>query len=259
MKWFLAFGCCCLLLSCGSKDKKVSKAQTHTVTTSDSNTAFSKDSSVSLPQNLVMKSPSGIYQFILPYGSINIEHTVSFSGNNYRLQEIYKYPKRDSIVITRGTWAFSDGYIWLYKDQLAEGRYSWKGDTLQYYSPRYQKSFSMKTLTPGQYNTFLTEKMGEGAVFYATGNDVAWTVELDKQDSLAFALPDGSQPVKLKVTNVVKTTDSTVYSAGSNSLSLRVVVFPYFCTDGTGSFVYSKRMQVRYNGKNYVGCGMSFK
>jgi hypothetical protein len=208
MRVWLVCGCL-YLLSCGTgPDDKASYTRatdssfTHAselpVTNNDLN--FAKDEQVTeeLPATPPVKKPSGVYRFLLPEeNGKKILHTVSFSTNTFRLQEEYS-DKRDSIVVSQGTWAPSAGFIWLYRDQVVRGRYSWKGDTLQYYSPRLKKSFAMEKLTSVRVNNVWQTKKAEGATLYAVGTEPFWSVELTRQDSLVLNMPDWNAPLRLK-------------------------------------------------------------
>lgn len=202
------------------------------------------------------KKPSGIYQFVLPHeGNTSILHTIAFYPATFRLQEEY-IGKNDSIVITEGTWAPSQGYIWLYKDQLARGRYIWKGDTLQYYSPRLKKTFSLTKEVPVSTNKVWMDKKNQGAILFAVGTEPFWSVEVNKHDSIILSMPDWTEPLRVKISTTSLEKNTTTYLAGTDSL--RVTVHPYFCSDGMSDFIYANKVTVNHRGKTYEGCGMTF-
>jgi uncharacterized membrane protein len=263
MRVWLVCGCL-YLLSCGTgPDDKASYTRatdssfTHAselpVTNNDLN--FAKDEQVTeeLPATPPVKKPSGVYRFLLPEeNGKKILHTVSFSTTSFRLQEEYS-DKRDSIVVTQGTWAPSAGFIWLYRDQVVRGRYSWKGDTLQYYSPRLKKSFAMEKLTSVRVNNVWQTKKAEGVALYAVGTEPFWSVELSRQDSLVLNMPDWNAPLRVKVATASASADSTVYTADNDSLS--VTIYPLFCSDGMSDFLYTQKIKLVYKGQTYTGCG----
>lgn len=222
----------------------------------DTNVSFAKDT-LAVPRfTPVVKKPSGIYQFIYPYnGQDKILHTIAFDGNTFRLQEEY-FGKKDSIVITEGTWAPSQGYIWLYKDQLARGRYTWKGDTLQYYSPRLKRAFSLAKLTPATANKVWMDKKAQGAVLFAVGTEPFWSVEISNQDSIILNMPHWTAPLRVSISGVKMVEKGTIYTGISDSLSVKVL--PYFCSDGMSDFIYSNKVTVSHRGKIYSGCGIAF-
>jgi uncharacterized membrane protein len=262
MRSWLLYGCF-LLLSCGPEPERVTvttqtsntaSAPAHTEIATDINSNVSPDTSIATVAPIPrIKKPTGIYRFLLPYeGGDKILHTVAFYPDSYRLQE--EYPgKKDSIVVTEGTWAPSEGYIWLYKDQIVRGRYTWKGDTLQYYSPQMKKAFSMEKLSPAVANAVWQTKKKAGTQLYGVGNEPFWSVELTGNDSLVLNMPDWTAPLSLKLAATTPAKDSTVYTAGNDSLS--VTVYPFFCNDGMSDFLYTRRVKVVYHGQTYRGCG----
>lgn len=237
----------------------------------DTNTAsLDTSNSIALPVVKKIKSPNGIYQAIL--SNEKIELTIAFNSDlTYQLQEKYingekdslvqeKYINReDSLVSTEGTWTPSDGFIWLYKDQVASGRYKWKGDTLQYFNPFLKKSFSMHHLQDAMQNTAWKNKGKKGVVLFGAGNVPFWNVELDNKDSISFLFSDWNRPVKLKLDSTFNNKDSIGYAAKNDSTQIRVTIFPRFCTDGMSDYVYRNKVRVQYNHQVYSGCGILYK
>jgi uncharacterized membrane protein len=213
------------------------------------------ESEVPLPRKI--KNPAGIYQTILPFEG-NMVQTVAFYPNNtYQLQEKYTRNKKDSVVVITGNWAPSDGYIWLYKDQLVRGRYSWKGDTLRYFSPYFKKSFTMRALKDAAGSTAWSHKKKAGAVFFGTGNEPFWSVDIDNRDSIHFLLSEWARPLVLKSLST-NSGDSTVYTAQNDSAQIKLTIYPYFCNNGMSDFVFRNRIKLQYNNQVYTGCGFMF-
>lgn len=250
-----------ILAACGSRpDEATTQTESRTVTAAQTaaapaaQIALAKDTAVANPITVPeVKPPSGIYQFVLPYGDAKILHTIAFYPTTFRLQEEYLNGP-DSVVMTTGTWAPSQGGIWLYKEQVVRGRYFWKGDSLQYFSPRLNKKFSLAKLTPASANPVWQTKKGEGAVLYGIGTEPFWSLEVSKEDSVTLSMPDWPQPLRTKLTAVTKEANAWVYTAASDSLT--VTVLPYFCNDGMSDFIYSNKIAVRCKGQVYNGCGM---
>lgn len=245
------------------KAKQVSeKTDTTAMVSIDANTAniasLDTDNSISLPVVQKIKSPNGIYRAVI--SNNKIEQTIAFNADlTYRLQEKYNKGEKDSVVITEGIWTPSDGFIWLYKDQVASGRYKWKGDTLQYYSPVLKKNFSMHHLQDALENIALKNKDKDGIVLFATGNEPFWKIELNNKDSLSFLLPEWERPVKIKAEPSFTKSDSIGYAAKNDSVQIRVAIFPHFCMDGMSNYVYPNKVHVQYNQKLYTGCGILYK
>lgn len=253
---------CFFLAACGNNNEETiaaPPAQLPTVATpvttvaNDTQTSFAKSNDTVAFLSPVNR-PSGIYQFMLPYGKYSILHTVAFSDGRYRLQE--EYLEKDSTVVDEGTWTPSQGFIWLYRGQLVRGRYSWKGDTLQYFSPRLGRMFSMTKQTLAGNGPVWREKAAAGAVFYGVGTEPFWSVEIDRRNLLTVSMPEWTAPLKIKNANRVQTNDSTVYTSVSDSL--QVVTYPYFCSDGMSDFTYTTRVKFVYKGQAYNGCGIRF-
>ena len=261
MRWWV-FLCWFSIAACGneteqaamaspSPDPALANAPSQSETVADTTTSFAKDTAFTKPTVPVIKRPSGIYQFSYPYdGNTHILHTVAFYPGTFRLQEEYS-GKKDSIVITEGTWAPSQGFIWLYKDQLARGRYKWNGDTLQYYSPQRKQSFSLSKMTLASSNKVWMDKKAEGMKFFAIGTEPFWSVEINRHDTIILNMPDWTQPLRAKISSK----NEGVYSAVSDSL--QVAVLPYFCSDGMSDFIYTNKVTVTHRGKTYKGCGMA--
>lgn len=254
-----------LLLSCGTAPEDpatVARTTTDTtpivhssvqVTTTDTNTSLARDNDAEKPPVVApLKRPSGTYRFLLPYEDGKILHTIEFYPGTYKLQE--EYPgKKDSTVITEGTWAPSTGYIWIYKDQIARGRYTWNGDTLQYYSPRVKKNFAMEKLTPVTVNEVWQTKRSQGELLHGVGTEPFWSIDVTHNDTLVLSMPELTAPVRLKITGITAAKDSTLFTAANDSL--RLVVYPLFCSDGMSDFLYTRRLKVVYKGQTYKGCG----
>jgi len=209
-----------------------------------------------VPVEQKVKNPKGIYQVGLPIEG-GVEHTVAFYSNNtYQLQEKYK---NDSTVITTGTWAPSNGYIWLYKDQVVRARYTWSGNQLQYFSPALKKNWIMKHLQDVMQNRNWQNKKDEGILVFAIGNEPFWSAEVNNKDSISFQLSEWPTPLKLKINSSEINKDSTVYSAQNDSLSMRLVILPFFCSDGMSDMVYKNKIRLFYNSKVYTGCGVQYQ
>ena len=258
MRW-CAFGCF-ILSACGSTDPQTEATAPAAVVTStitDSNAGYANAivETVKAKPIAHIKKPSGIYRFALPYGEGKITHTIAFYPDHYRLQE--EYPgTRDSTVITEGNWSPSQGYIWLYKEQLALNRYVWHEDTLEYFSPKQQKRFAMEKLTAVESSSVWQQKRNDGAVLYAIGTEPFWSIELTKDDSLVFNNPQLTSAVKAKLTSKSAEGGSTIFIADNDSIKL--TSYPVFCTDGMSNFTYANKIKLTYKGKVYKGCGKLF-
>ena len=244
------------------REQALTKGDSISIQSNDTHAALQKSQEEVTPAIIkkeVVKKPSGIYQTRLDFKG-GIQHTIAFyNDQSYQLQEKYISANKDSIVITRGNWSPSDGYIWLYKDQVVNGRYRWKGDTLQYFSPLDKESFSMQPLTDANHNAAWRKKAELGVSVVGIGNEPFWSIEVMRQDSISFTLPDWKQPVVLKINSTTSGTDSTAYIAKNDSINLRVTVLPFFCSDGMSDYIYSNKMKIWFNDQLYEACGVVYK
>ena len=261
----LFFGLVIFSIGCTLPEEKPAnqlskKSDTTVIETHDANSAIIDTLDVvSLDVIKKVNSPNGIYRTVLPMNG-SMEQTIAFDKDfTYQLQEKYSNNKKDSIVITEGTWAPSDGVIWLYKDQVIRGRYKWKGETLQYYSPFLKKSFSMKPLQDAMQNSVWKNKVKQGVSFIGIGTEPFWNIELDNKDSLSFLVSEWKQPLRMKIDSSFNDTDSAGFIATSDSTQIRVTIFPHFCGDGMSDFVYRNKIKVQYNQQMYNGCGVLYR
>jgi uncharacterized membrane protein len=237
-----------------------SDTSTTTIQTSEVNTAASEiEIPDALPAVKRLKKPGGIYQTVLPING-KMQQTIAFMPDyTFQLEEKYGGAKKDSVVISEGTWMPSDGFIWLYKDQVVRGRYSWLGDTLQYYSPTYKKNFSMRSMQDAKQNVAWRNKGREGVVVFGVGNEPFWNLTYTNKDSISFLLLQWDQPLTMKVNSSFTTSDSSGYIAQNDSTQLRVTFYPCFCSDGMSDFIYRNKVRVQYNQQLYSGCGIVYK
>lgn len=250
-----------LAAGCTMPDEKKFQAtmtmDSSSLSASDSNTAVGEEAPA-LPEAARLRSPKGFYHASLPISG-GIDQTIAFySDYTYRLQESYRSAK-DSVVVTKGSWTPSDGFIWLYKDQVVRGRYSWKNDQLQYYSPLLKKSFPMQPLQDILTNSSWKGKAAAGTAVFGIGNEPFWSVEVMGQDSLIFQLADRGNPLHLKIKTTERSADSTVYHASNDSVSIRLSVYPYFCNDGMSDQVYTHQVRLQFGHQSYKGCGVIYK
>ncbi|HVK96176.1 MAG TPA: hypothetical protein VM368_00090 [Flavisolibacter sp.] len=263
MRWSVLIWIGFALYACTGNDNSIASKEYNTKTeitsTSEYNAAAEIEDSIKIISNAPkpIKAPKGIYQFSLPISNgQHIQHIISFSGNNYTLQQEYR---QDSAVITNGTWAVSNGFIWLYHKQVVNGRYRWKGDLLHYYNPINKKDYPLQEAHSALAgNAVLQQKGAEGFKLYGVGTEPFWSIELTKLDTLIFNNTDLSQSVKVKLTSTTTKSDTTIYVGNTDNIKMSVAVLPYFCSDGMSDFIYQTQIEVRLEGKKYRGCGIKY-
>lgn len=213
------------------------------------------------PVEPAVKNPSGFYQAILPYNdSLKMEQTVKFNDDHsFTLQEKILDGKKDSSIRTEGTWTPSDGFIWLYREQVVRGRYKWKGDSLQYFDPSEKRDYTMHVLKDMRSDESATNKKDQGIVLFGLGHEPSWTVSADNKDSISFMLQEWKNPLQLKITSKTQSKDTVIYLAQNDSLQLRLALLPCFCKDNQSDDVYDQKLLLQYHHKTYTGCGMLYR
>jgi len=248
----------CTLPEKEKKNQLAKKSDTTIIETNNAYTAaLDTPSTMRLPAVHKIQAPAGIYRAFLPVSEM--EQIIAFNSDlTYWLQEKYLTAKKDSVVITEGTWTPSDGFIWLYKDQIVRGRYKWKGDTLQYYSPVMKKSFSMTHLQDALQNAAWRNKDKQGIIVFGTGNEPFWNIELDNRDSISFTVSEWNHPLRMKIDSSFRNNGGLSYIAHHDSVQLLVTILPQFCNDGMSDFIYRNKVKVQYNQQIYTGCGIVY-
>jgi uncharacterized membrane protein len=103
------------------------------------------------------------------------------------------------------------------------------------------------------------QKKAEGLVLYGVGNEPFWSLEINSNDTISFRLADWEHALKLKRKETVSARDTTIYLGQNDSSQIRLMVLPYFCSDGMSYFTYQNKILVKYNNQTYSGCGVVYK
>lgn len=248
---------CCMLLACNN-DSLNSTVEIDTTSTDTVNYAANTDSM--LMNTNTMQPPEGIYQAMLPCTDCKgIEHTVLFKPDlTYRLQEIKLGKKGGAAFTVAGNWKPSEGVLWLYKEGVVQARYTWGTDTLLYMDAQSGKRYPLRKLISALDNDVWRAKGEAGIEFYGVGNEPFWNIEVDEQKNILFHLAEKEAPLSFKAVPPARAGDSTVYNTTTDSVTLRVVVYNTFCSDGMSDYIYSNSVKVVYNGQTYRGCGIRF-
>jgi uncharacterized membrane protein len=209
-----------------------------------------------LPKPATIQAPQGIYE-LSNAGQPGTAHMIQFVSNQgFRMQYV---ESNDSVRVVEGTWAPSNGFIWIYRNNVAWGRYRWKGDVLQYFSPVSGKSFAMQKRPGILENKAWQNKPAEGLRIFGIGNEPFWSVGLTSTDSLQFLLADKGQPVNVPVREQLRKGDSLIYEGQNDSAVIRLVLLRRFCQDGMSDHVYPEQVTLQINGQVYKGCGVKYR
>jgi uncharacterized membrane protein len=221
----------------------------------DSHEGFSEETiPLPVPKRPAVQAPAGIYE--LPAQKNHSGHIVRFAPDRRFTMQYTTSP--DSVKVDEGTWAVSDGYIWLYKNNIAWGRYRWKGDTLQYFDPSSQKAYAMQKRSDIMENGAWKNKPAEGYIMFGVGTEPFWSVGFTRGDSLELLMADAGKALRLPVTSRTRSGDSVLVEAGTDSTAIRMILLPRFCSDGMSDNIYSQQVVVQYKGQTLKGCGVKF-
>jgi uncharacterized membrane protein len=210
------------------------------------------------PAKPATKLPEGFYRGQLPCdGCPAIEHTVYFFRNKTYILEESSRDTATAIKTTTGTFNPSGGTLWAYKGQVVNARYTWGGDTLYYLLPN-KKRVPLQKLVAATDNDAWRKKGSEGLTFFAVGNEPFWNLEIGRQNNLAFHLAEWTKPRQFTNATISATDDSLIYTASSDSASVKAVIYNRFCSDGMSDFMYTHSIRVEYNGTTFRGCGIKY-
>lgn len=199
--------------------------------------------------------PKGFYRVLLPCKNCKeIEHTIYFGADqDYQIEE-----RRDGKVkLSRGKWQKENDKIKIQKNDPIEAAYIQHGDTL-YYIHNNGRHLPMQRLLSASHNEAWKNKGKEGLEFFGVGNEPFWNIKIDEQKSIAFHYADWSKALIFENVKRVASTDSIIYTAGTEAASLRVTIYPRFCSDGMSDFMYSHQVNIAYDGAVFRGCGIQY-
>jgi uncharacterized membrane protein len=207
---------------------------------------------------VITKVPEGFYTATLPCdGCKGIAHTILFQRNKtYRMEDV-SLGKTNQVTTTTGPFNPAGGIVWAYKGQVVKARYSWSGDTLFYLLPN--KRIAMQKQVAATENDVWRKKGREGIAFYGVGNEPFWNIEIHRKDQIVLHQAEWTKPVTFSNINRIAAGDSIIYTAASDTSSLKVIINNRFCSDGMSDFRYTHSIRMQYNDKVFTGCGMAYQ
>jgi uncharacterized membrane protein len=97
-----------------------------------------------------------------------------------------------------------------------------------------------------------------GASYWASGNEPGWTVTVIPQQRIELVMNYGSDTLHFPyVAPVIGTQQDVTFQTKAKGKELHIKFIPQACTD-SGDQVSPWTVSVRYEEKNYLGCGHSF-
>jgi uncharacterized membrane protein len=247
--------------SCNLFDKKNPPA-TDTLTIKSTDTVrLTRDSIINQPVSYAI--PAGFYQGMLPCKSCEgIQQTILFeSDNSFKTEEVNwgtKTPPKKQ----EGKWEKKSDTILLYVNNKLASKFRFHLDSLvtlfrdgKAIDAGDMQNYLLLRKTSAGANTAWREKGEQGIDFYGVGNEPFWNIEIDNEKMILFKLADWQKPVIVPIEKPKIYNDSTVYII-PDSTRLHITIINEFCSDGMSDFLYEQKIQVRYKGQLYKGCGM---
>lgn len=190
---------------------------------------------------------------IITYLSLNPDMT-------YKLEETY-YKKDEKVFRTASSWKMENGKVVLYDNGkvklsfLPEGNKLWQ---LDHEGNRISGNLGDKYVLNKQEmadKTRLKEKADAGIDFIGHGNEPFWSVEIDKGNKIIFSSPNLKEPVSVPYAEPALSNNIREYHIQTEAAKLDITISPQFCSDGMSDFLYEYKVSLKYNGKDFSGCG----
>ena len=263
MKNVFLFGALFVLSSssCNLFDKKT-EPTTDTLTVRSTDTLrLTKDSIINLPVSYAI--PAGFYQGMLPCkGCEGIQQTILFEGDNSFKMEEVNWGTQTPPKKMEGKWEKKSDTIVLYVNNKPSGRFRFHLDSLvtlvrdgKVIDAGDLPNYVLLRKTSAGANSAWRQRGEQGIDFYGVGNEPFWNIEIDNEKMILFKLAAWQKPVIVPIEKPNIYRDSTVYII-PDSTRLRITIINEFCSDGMSDFLYEQKIQVRYKGQLYKGCGM---
>jgi uncharacterized membrane protein len=232
----------------------------------------SANNSISMEDSVATKSvavdslalkAAGIYGGYLPCADCEgiTTYLLLKPDMTYRLEETY-YKKDEKVFPANGNWKMNNGKIVLYDKNevrlsfLPDGNKLWQLDSE---GNRISGNLGDKYVLTRQEmadKKRLKEKADAGIDFIGHGNEPFWGLEIDKGNKIIFNNPDMKEPAITPYAEPIVSNGVREYHIQTEAVKLDITISPQFCSDGLSDFLYEYKVSLKYNGKNYSGCGL---
>jgi uncharacterized membrane protein len=108
----------------------------------------------------------------------------------------------------------------------------------------------------GADNIAWMEKKAAGIDFFALGNEPFWLMEIDKDKQISFLQVDSTQPTVFPYVAAIQQNGQYIYNTETGTAGMQIIITPRFCSDGMSDNWYEYKVEAKYNGITYVGCGV---
>ena len=182
------------------------------------------------------------------------------ADHNYHLQDVYN-GKEAAPIESDGRWQTSNDQLQLLANNTVIKRFSITNKGLSELSltgtpvALYADSYLVRK-TIGSDNIAWMEKKAAGIDFFALGNEPFWLMEMDRDKQISFLQVDNNVPVVFPYVAPIQQNGQTIYNVQKDSATMQVTITPQFCSDGMSDNWYEYKVEAKYNGVSYTGCGV---
>ncbi|THU41901.1 hypothetical protein FAM09_07315 [Niastella caeni] len=204
----------------------------------------------------------GYYTGIIPCNDCrNITRKILFlADHHFHMKD--EFNGRDAAPVeTEGRWQTTNDQLQLLVNNAVAKRFAVTNKGLTELSmtgtpvPVYPDIYLTRK-TIGADNIAWMEKKTAGIDFFALGNEPFWLMEMDKDKQISFLQVDNSQPAVFPYVTAVQQNRQYVHNTQKDSTTMQIIITPQFCSDGMSDNWYEYKVEVKYNGIIYVGCGV---
>ncbi|RYG38246.1 MAG: hypothetical protein EOO01_29775 [Chitinophagaceae bacterium] len=225
--------------------------------------SVSKDSIVQQPKvDSAALQASGVYGGFVPCADCKgiMTYLSLHPDMTYSLEETY-YERDDQVFRTASTWKMDNGKIILYdndKIKLSFLRDNEKLYQLDHEGNRISGNLGDKYVLTKQGmidKSRFKEKAAAGIDFIGHGTEPFWGIEIDKEKSITLTSPNFKDTIVVPYAEGSVANNVRQFHIESGKTKLDIVLTPQFCSDGMGDMLYEYSVRVKYNNKDYSGCG----
>jgi uncharacterized membrane protein len=260
MKFISAIAAIAIILFSCSEGPQTKKTIVVNDTTKIQDTIIVKDSI--LNSTIADSLPLGAYQGIFPCKDCDgIQQTILFNIDKTFREEQMIWSKNESPKISEGKWQYKNGKIELTQNNediidLIKKRDTLFAANINGVVVNNSSKYILTKRNLADNNPMWNKKRLRGVDLAGMGNDPFWNLEIDYGKNILFKLADWKKPVIASMEKPLINKDSTIYKLKSDTTKWSVTIFPEFCNDGMSDYLYQYKVNVKYNGILYKGCGV---
>jgi len=257
-----SFGLFVLVILACNDPSTVSVPTSTTDTTSIADTTFSTKPIEPEESGLPTSFIPGYYTGVIPCSECrNITRRIlCLADHSFHMKD--EFNGREAVPQeTEGSWQTTNDQLQLLVNNIVTRRFAVTNKGLSELS----LTGTPVALYPGSYlsrkiigadNIAWMEKKAAGIDFFALGNEPFWLMEIDRDKQISFLRVDSSAPTVFPYAAAVQQNGQFIYNVQKDSAAMQIVITPQFCTDGMSDNWYEFKVDAKYNGVTYVGCGV---